>query len=266
MRYRAIPGALLCCLLGSVLGLEAAPAFAEEEGIVTDRPDFVESSDVVGKGRFQLETSLAGERSKVDGLRVRSLSTPTLLRLGVSDTLELRLETDGWMRETAGGERASGMTDISLGAKWHVQDGNEETGRPALAWLFHADLATGARAFRGQGTRPSVRLTAEWDLPEGFGVGVMSGVYRDRNDADRSFTGGILAVTFGKSFTEKLHGFVEIAGQQITSKKNGGSLVTFDTGASYLLSNSLQIDTAFAFGLNKTSPDVGWTVGISAKF
>ena len=245
--------------------LLAGPAHADE-GIVTDRPDFVESSDVVGKNRFQLETSLAGERSKVDGIRVRSISTPTLLRLGVSDTLELRMETEGWMRETTGGVSEHGMNDISIGTKWHVLDGDEESGRPALAWLFHADLPTGSRAFKGQGTRPSVRLTAEWDLPDGFGLGVMSGLYRDRNEAGQHFTGGILAATFGKSFTEKLHGFVELAGQQIAKARNGGSLVTFDTGASYLITESLQVDTALFFGLNKTSPDLGWTVGISAKF
>ncbi|MDY0745734.1 transporter [Paucibacter sp. R3-3] len=237
-----------------------------DEGIVTDRPDFVESSDVVGKGRFQLETSVSAERSKVDGLHVRSISTPTLLRLGVGDTLELRMETDGWMRETSSGVSEHGMNDISVGTKWHVLDGDESSNRPSVAWLLHFDLATGSRAFRGQGTRPSLRLTAEWDLPDGYGLGVMTGAYRERNDAGRSFTGGILAATFGKSFTEKLHGFVELAGQQITSARNGGSVVTFDTGASYLLSESVQVDSALFFGLNKTSPDVGWTIGISAKF
>ncbi len=252
----------LSCLSWAVF----AASVHAEEGIVTDRPDFVESSDVVGNGRFQLETSVAGDRDKADGIRLRSIYTPTLLRLGVSDTLELRMETDGWMRQTVGGVSEHGMNDISIGTKWHVRDGDEETNTPALAWLLHADLATGSRAFKGQGTRPSLRLTAEWDLPKGFGLGVMGGVYRERNDAGEGYVGSLLAATFGKQFNEKLHGFVELAGQQIAKAKDGGSLVTLDTGASYLITDSLQVDAALFFGLNKTSPDLSWTVGISAKF
>lgn len=250
----------VCCV-----GLLCSAARAEE-AIATDRPDFVESSDVVGKGRFQLETSIAGDSSKIDGLKVRGLSTPTLLRFGVSENIELRLETDGRLRVRAGGVTERGYADVSVGAKWHVQDGDEASGKPGIAWLFHADLATGSGPFRGQGTRPSVRLAAEWDLADGYGIGVMPGLYRDRNEQGRSFVGGILAVTLGKSFTDKLHGFVEVAGQQLASNKNGGSLVTFDTGLSYLISNDWQVDMAISRGLNKQSPDFQWTTGVSARF
>ncbi|WP_233151797.1 transporter [Pelomonas sp. KK5] len=241
----------------------SAPAQAEE-GIVTDRPDFVESSDVVGRGRWQLETSVAGERDKVDGIRVRGLSTPTLLRFGLSDTVELRLETDGRSRVSAGGMRSSGWSDISIGTKWHIQDG--EGTRPSLAWLLHADLATGSGPFRGQGTRPSLRMSIEWDLPDGYNLGLMPGLYRDRNEDGRRYTGGIMAVTLGRQFGEQVHGFVELAGQQIASARNGGKLLTFDTGVTYLVSDSVQLDSALFFGLNRTSPDLGWTVGLSMKF
>ena len=127
-------------------------------------------------------------------------------------------------------------------------------------------MATGSGPFRGQGTRPSIRLAAEWDLPGGYGIGVMPGLYRDRNEAGRSFTGAILAVTLGKAFGEKAHGFVELAGQQLASARNGGRLITFDAGLSYLLSDSLQVDVAWSFGLNRQSPDVQWTTGISTRF
>jgi hypothetical protein len=75
-------------LTTGLLAMCAFSARAEEEPLATDRPDFVESSDVVGAGRFQIETSVAFERSKVDGTREKLRATPTLLRIGIGDTLE----------------------------------------------------------------------------------------------------------------------------------------------------------------------------------
>lgn len=85
--------------------------------IATDRRDFVESSDVVGKGRVQVETGFASERNKVDGARSRMAVTPTLLRLGFNDLLEVRVETDGAVRssvtDAAGTQRDHGSSSDS---------------------------------------------------------------------------------------------------------------------------------------------------------
>lgn len=257
-------------LVLAALCASAASAQAAEEAIATDRPDFVESSDVVGKGRFQIETSVAYERDESEGVRTRLYATPTLLRIGVSEDIELRFETDGALRlrtlEAGGETKERGYADLSIGAKWHMVDGDEATGKPGIAWLLHVDADSGSRAFRGQGWRPSLRMVAEWDLPQGFSAGVMPGVYKDRGDDGKSYTGGIFAVVVGKSLTEKLRGFVEWSGQALTTTRHGGSVVTGDVGLAYLLSNSVQVDTAASWGLNKTSPDFGWTVGLSVRF
>ena len=69
-RVLAVTPVLALCLVHTVRA---------EEPISTDRPDFVESSDVVGKGRFQLETGFSSERNKADGVKERLTTTPTLL-------------------------------------------------------------------------------------------------------------------------------------------------------------------------------------------
>lgn len=63
---------------------------SEEDKIATDRPDFVESSATVGKNRFQVETSIAFDTKKADGLEEDSYTTPTLLRYGFADVWEAR--------------------------------------------------------------------------------------------------------------------------------------------------------------------------------
>ena len=243
-----------------------------DDAISTDRPDFVESSAVIGAGRYQIETGLGFERNKDAGLKLRTTTTPTLLRLGINETMEFRVETDGYTRARAqdlsGGavSRERGMSDVALGLKWHTQDGDEATGKPSTAWLFHADIDSGAAAFRGQGVRPSVRFVAEWELADDWSVGVMPGLMLDKNAEGKRFTSGILAVTVAKGWTDRLHSFVELAAQQITAAKNGGSVLTFDIGAAYAITNNLQVDVALSRGLNKYTPDLAWTVGLSVRF
>lgn len=255
-----IPTTIISAALAAAL-LPLA-AHAEEEPMATDRPDVVESSNVVGKGRFQIETSFASESNKVAGVKTTTRMTPTLLRYGITENTELRLETDGFLRE--GDER--GFADVSLGLKWHTHDGDDASGKPSVGWLFHADLDSGSSAFRGHGVRPSVRMVAEWALPQDWSLGVMPGVLRDTNDAGEHYVAGSLAVVLGKSWTDKFRTFVEVAGHQLTSAKNGGSVVTYDVGMAYLITPTMQVDTAVSIGANQYSPDRQWTVGFSIKF
>jgi hypothetical protein len=255
----------------ALLGLPLlAYAADDKDQIATDRPDFVESSNVVGQGRFQIETSFALDRNKANGVRERTYSTPTLLRFGLSDTLEARIETDGRMRlvtdDLATGKRQTdnGYADVSLGLKWHVAD--EQGMRPSMGVLAHVDLDSGSGPFRAPGKGGSLRLAAEWELPNDFGLGVMPGIAWQRNDNGERYTSGIFGIVLGKDLSERSRIFVEYSAPQIASGRNGGSLSTFDIGGSHLLTDTVQVDTALSRGLNRNTPDWSWTVGLSIKF
>lgn len=258
LRFIALAILLACC-----------NAYAEDDSIVTDRPDFVESSDVVGRGKMQIETSISMENNKDSGVEDRTYTTPTLIRAGLTDTLELRMETDGHVVQhtTIGGvtETESGYSDIALGVKWHFTDGDARTHSPSAAWLLHVDLDTGTRQFSGNGIRPSLRFVAEWEVSDVIACGVMPGVMYDNNDRHH-FISGILAGTCGKQFTPALRGFVELAGQQLASKDDGGNIVTADTGVTWLLSKSVQLDASVQRGLTNESPDWNVALGFSMKF
>ena len=94
----------------------------------------------------------------------------------------------------------------------------------------------------------------------------MPGVYANRDGNGRHYAGGILAVTAGKSFTDRMRGFVELSGQELAAARHGGNVVTADAGVAYLLTNSVQVDTAMSWGLTRATPDFSWTVGLSARF
>ncbi|HEY4083825.1 MAG TPA: transporter [Burkholderiaceae bacterium] len=231
-----------------------------DDSINTDRPDIANGADVIGRGHVQLETGLAGDKSKGE----HSFGTPLLLRIGLSDDWELRLDSDGYQRLRQDGMSARGWGDLGLGAKWHLMEGEGST--PSIGLLGHLSFATGSGGFRGQGTRPEIDLAMEWDLSAGYDLSFMPGLYRDRNDAGQTYTGGVLALSLGKAFNEQTHGFIELAGQQLASSANGGKLVTLDTGVSYLLGKDMQVDAAVFRGLNHQSPDWQWTVGFSVRF
>lgn len=258
-------------LLAGFAGQSHAQETSKSEPIATDRPDYVESAQVVGRGRFQFETGLTYDRSRQDGLKTTNFTTPVLFRFGTGDTWEFRLETDGFARSKTQmtglpSTSDSGFSDISLGTKWLMQDGDEASGRPAIAWLVHADLETGSAAFRGQGVRPSFRMVAEWELPGDVSVGLMPGIVLEKNSAGKRYNMGILALTASRPLAENWRGFVELSAQQIQSKANGGNVSTFDTGVSHLLFNDIQIDAWISKGLTKAAPTIAAGVGFAIRF
>ena len=244
--------------------LVSSSVHAADDNISTDRPDFVESSNVVGKGHAQIETSVAFERNSDAGVRERTRSTPTLLRVGMGDSAELRIESDGLMRTSVAGEpTVKGNADAAIGIKWHLRD--EQGAMPSLGFLLHADLPSGSAPLRGHGVRPSARVAAEWELPSDFALGVMPGLAYESDEQGKRYTSGIFGVVLGKEINDRLRGFVEIAAPQIARARHGGNIVTFDTGVAYLLTPNCQIDTAISRGLTTRTPELSWTVGLSFK-
>lgn len=265
------PVSLCNVFFAGLLMMLANTASAEEKDvIVTDRPDFVESSDVVGKGRFQAETGVAIERTRRDTNKTHVMATPVLLRMGTGAAWELRVETDGRIVQRTDdltqGTRTTehGYADTSVGAKWHVMD--ESGTSPSVGVLAHLDLDSGSAAFRGNGLRPSLRVVAEWDLPAGLSLGVMPGLTFDKDQNGERSWNGIFAAVLGKSLNEQTRVFVEVALPQVARTQHGGTVATLDVGMAYLLSPTWQIDTALYKGLNKNTADLTWTVGLSSKF
>lgn len=248
--------------LALLLLLAACSAARADDAISPDRPDFTNSPDVVAAGRFQVETSGAWQRTTADGLTTRLRSTPTLLRFGLGHDLELRLDTNGWLRQSD--PSASGRGDFGLGAKWQLREGDET--QPGLGLLLDIQTPTGSGPFKGRGLRPALTFLAEWELPAGYSIGTMAGFVTDRNDADQRYTAGVLSASLGIPLSEKLHSFAEVASQQLASARNGGNVVTAGTGLAWQVSNDCQLDAAVFRGLNHNTPDWAWTVGLSLRF
>jgi hypothetical protein len=250
-----------------VLAFSSA-AFADEDAISTDRPDFVDSTDVVGRKALQLEVGVGYALDDHGGQRSRTFTAPALVRYGVTPTLELRIGDDGWTEaqvgDSIGTSTQRGVADLSIGTKWHASDSSPAMHRPAIALELTAVIPSGSADERGDGVRPSVRGIAEWELDHSLSIGVMTGAKFDRSQTHR-FWSGLLATSLEAGFTENLHGFAEIAGQQFAHANDGGVLASFDTGLTYLLTKSIQIDCAIFLGLNRNTPNWNLGAGFSVR-
>lgn len=236
----------------------SAPFATAGETIATDRPDFVESSLTVGRGRVQVEASVAWESMHGGG---GAFATPVLLRVGTGERWELRVESDGWVDERGNGP--GDWADVSIGAKYHLAG---RDGAPSMAWLLHAELPTAGGEPRGRGVRPSVRFVAEWELSGGFGLGVMPGIALERNDTGQTGTAGLLGVVVGRSVGEHGRVFAEVAASRLGFDGDDADEVTFNFGGARLLGPDMQIDLAYSHGMTDAVADRAITVGLSRRW
>lgn len=273
MRVRILrhTGAMKTYYFGMLAMLAASGAHAGpgDDDISPDRPGFAQTSEVLGKGRVQLEASVQWDRQRDDDLHERTISTPTLLRIGVHPDLELRLETDGrdviHDVDPATGERTTtvGYADTALGVKWRLHE--QQGARPSLALLVEADLPSGSRPLRGRGVRPAVYLPAGWELENGWSVQVMPGLATENDERGARYRYGFLALTLGREIGERLQGFVELAAPQIARGEHGGTQAAIDGGITYRLGKDCQLDASLVHGLNGRTPDLSVAVGVSVR-
>lgn len=235
--------------------LAAGPGAAQ---LITDRPDFVESSRSVGVGTFQLETSLAVSESG----DLTTWSTPTLARYGMGQGWELRLELPGFIR-VGDPVDVTGFGDAAVGVKKAFAQARADA--PTYGVLVHVDLPTGSSDVSQDGLRPSLRGVVEWGLSPLLSAGVMAGVKSDRLGAER-FTSGILAGVVGQSWSPVFRTYTELALAQIAGDEYGGNVGSFNTGGAYLLNDETQLDVGLSFGITEGASDFVVAVGFSRRF
>jgi Putative MetA-pathway of phenol degradation len=171
--------AMAAQLLWLLLGAGACISCQADDHIDTDGPDFVDSSEVVGKRRFQFEANLEYQQQKTGATHQQLIGTPTLLRLGLADSVEARVQIGGWQwlqtrDPSMPAQVQSCWADTAIGAKWHFLSPDSEE-RPPACLIFQVETSSGSDPFRGRGYRPSLRSVITWDLTETVSASIMPG-------------------------------------------------------------------------------------------
>jgi hypothetical protein len=125
-----------------------------DEPLITDRPDFTESSSTVGRGVAQLEMGYTYTHDNEAAGRTKSHAYPgLLLRYGIlAEWLELRV---GWTyAEETTNVLARGSEDIYLGFKIALTP--QEGILPEMALIPQMTVPSGGAAFTANETLPGV--------------------------------------------------------------------------------------------------------------
>lgn len=144
-------GSLVCLALSLALS-----SLAQQSPIVADRPGLADGASVVGKGTAQLELGISHEDAD-DSL----LSLPTLLRLGITDRLELRVES-GVLGVSSGDQD---WAPVAVGFKWRMREGDIP-----LSLIASVQPPSGGGPLATHDFEGGVRLTSDIDLGAGFSL------------------------------------------------------------------------------------------------
>jgi hypothetical protein len=230
----------------------SSAAQAQDADLINpDRPGIADGSAAVGRGIFQIEAGLERDHSS-DG---RSLSTPLLLRYGVSKAFELRVEGNGYIHA----DGANGFAPLSLGAKYHFADA------PSLGVIARVFVPSGSGAQRSHTTNGDVRLAADLNLGEKWSLNPNIGI-ASQDDGTGRFTSGLAALTVQYNISDRANVFVDGAVQSPEEKGGTVSLIV-DAGAAWILGRNTQLDISAGWGAHGTTPpNVFVGAGISRRF
>jgi outer membrane putative beta-barrel porin/alpha-amylase len=233
-----------------------SPVYGEEAELLTDRPDFTETSFVVRPGRVQIEGGLTVQweprswrQDSLATLRITRYGTTStlpeaLMRVGLLPRLELRLGFPDLVRvpDLEGGNQIQ-QGDSYLGAK--IQLGPD--GAPfGFAVIPAVSLPTGGDLVTSDSVDPEIVLTWSRDLGEVWSLGGIVGHARSDDGATTFPT-----VSLARSLGERTGTFLEWAAELV----DGEDSHLIHHGYTFALGPNAQLDLHGGGGLTDSAPD-----------
>lgn len=225
---------------------------AQVPPLITDRPDFTESPQLVPVNDWQLE--LGGTSSTADGNTALTMGE-ALLRFGLSSKVELRAVLPSYL---SGDGFESGFDNMSIGFKTPLA--NLDNGMD-IALLGAVSIPTGSDDVASNYATPSLIVAAGKSLSSTVSIGAqVQGMYEKQGN-DRNLN---MSTTFvsGFSLSGKAGMFTEVAA---SFPQGLDAQLTFHTGVVFAVTNLSQLDLHAGLGLTEFAPDSFIGLGFSIR-
>ncbi|MEX2093659.1 MAG: transporter [Pirellulales bacterium] len=240
------------------------------EPLVTDRPDFTESSVTVGMGVVQVEGGYTFTYDDNEDGSTQEHSYPeTLFRLGMlAEWFELRL---GWnfgaSAETVFGgvdESLAGAEDLYIGSKFAL---TPQSGcLPETGLILQMTVPTGASDFTAGEVLPGVNFVYGWDVTDDFSIGGGTQANRALDDNGEDFYVEFAqSITTGCGWTEELGSYAEWYMFAPAGADTAENQQYFNAGLTYLITDNIQWDIRAGVGLNEAADDFFTGSGLSIR-
>ena len=238
----------------TAIGTEAAGA---SNAVTPDRPGFTNGSDVVPKGRIQVEGGVTRTVYSAAGGAGHATDGPeTLIRTGLNDKTELRVTLPNYIWPSG----TSGFSDGAVGLRYKFyqsKDGNTKFAfTPTLSVPVKSAVTTSGHVDPTFLLSGQTMSGARWGISSNL---ILS--YPTQN-------GGRLAnYTATAQVTYALSGPLSVFGD-VYDNAVSGSLPTpiADAGFTYKVANNAQLDIETGRGLGGTAPVQFYGGGIAVRF
>jgi hypothetical protein len=232
----------------------------EHDNLEPDRPDVTNGTHIVDVGLLQMEVGAVLTRN---GGNQHSVGTPSTIRLGLTEWIEARISSDGFLAVTDATGTERGLGNVQIGAKLRLWA--DPGGVPVLSILPTINLPAASESKglgSGQADFTNAALTGVDFLTRGH-VDVNYGI------------GRIGAGTGLPRFTQHLLSWsasVEVPGPVTPylesfwfsrQEPDGGTVAALDTGAIYVINPRLALDGGVQFGLTAAAPPLSAFGGLS---
>ena len=246
-------------LAGALVVIAAAGARAQEQ-VEPDRPDVTNGTHLVDIGLLQIEL---GGLYNHPGEREHAFGSPLTVRVGIAEWLEARASSDGFVTQTDGVARRSGIGNTQVSAK--VRLWADPGGVPVLSLLPSISFPTSSAASGfGSGDR-DYTLTAltgtdmgrHWHLDGNYGIGRMGAGHGEPH-----FTQHLVSASASVAATGNLNPYTEIFWLS-RQDPDGGAVAAIDGGAIYELGERYAVDGGVQVNLTSGSRDFSAFGGLS---
>jgi len=251
-------------LLAAALLLTAPRASAQQDDVNPDRPGAGTSAFTVPRGALQIESGIdhASERRAGEPTQRRT-SLATTVRYGLRDGVELRLDGEPFVA-LRGGEHATNVGDILLGAKLRLLEGGEGPLRPTLSLLPAVKVPTAPAPIGTERADFLLLGLASFSVGR-VGLDLNAGAAAiGQRDPSGYLIQALVAATLGVDVTDTLNVFGEIF-YASRAERDGDDLVGASAGISYKLTHNLVLDAAVITTLAGRGPDYRVQAGMTIR-